>query len=167
MAIPPSLALWLLSSAVSETLRSVAATSNWFLPWVRSKTLASIGPLADRAGPAGVDQRGGRPGRGDQRLEFGDLGGGAVEQQRVARAGGAIGADLVRELGRRGPAAPRWPRRAVLPLTARVNVELGVRVAGADLVRGRRRAAGGAAIGDARPRCCCQTSHICCAPWEP
>jgi hypothetical protein len=29
MAMPPSLALWLLSSAVSETLRSVAATSRY------------------------------------------------------------------------------------------------------------------------------------------
>ena len=49
--MPPALALWLLSSAVSETLRSVAASS-WFLPWVRGKTLASVGiaRLADMIG---------------------------------------------------------------------------------------------------------------------
>src|ERR1051325_7418705 len=41
--MPPSLAFVLLSPAVSETLRSVAATRSWFLPWVRSSTLASIG----------------------------------------------------------------------------------------------------------------------------
>ena len=41
--MPPSCAFELLSSAVSETLRSVAATRSWFLPCVRSKTFASIG----------------------------------------------------------------------------------------------------------------------------
>ena len=32
--MPPSLAFWLLSSAVSRTLGSVAASISWFLPWV-------------------------------------------------------------------------------------------------------------------------------------
>jgi hypothetical protein len=48
---PPSLALWLLSSAVSETLRSVTASSSWFFRTakltdaVRDLAALDLGPV--------------------------------------------------------------------------------------------------------------------------
>lgn len=48
MAIPPSTALWL-CSAVSRALRSVAAASRWFLPWMLAE-LAVVDSVDERSG---------------------------------------------------------------------------------------------------------------------